>query len=303
MPDATPPGRILRFLRHPWMLFAVKLIVVIAPVALLSVLVHGAHLLAGESAQAVQEIVETPGALLSLALFALYTRRVEGRAVGELKWQGAPLEICGGFLLGMMAISVVLAALAALGLYHIDHFNSWTALLLPLYSCAGAALFEELLFRGVIFRIAEDSLGSYLAITLSAAIFGALHLANPNASLVAAIAIMIEAGIFLSAAYMLTRRLWLPIGVHAGWNFTEGGLWGVAVSGTTQPSLTQATLSGPAWLSGGPFGAEASLPAIIICGTIGVLLLQRVVRRGTLIAPFWRRNGSAVPHTAGAVEP
>ena len=71
-----------------------------------------------------------------------------------------------------------------------------------------------------------------------------------------AIAIMLEAGVLLGSAYFLTRRLWLPIGLHIGWNFTQGGVFGIAVSGHPSSGLLQAVLSGPTWLSGGAFGAN-----------------------------------------------
>jgi hypothetical protein len=109
----------------------------------------------------------------------------------------------------------------------------------------------------------------------------------------AAIAIMVEAGVFLSAAYMLTRRLWLPIGIHAGWNFAQGGIFGVSVSGTGATGILQSTLTGPVWLSGGEFGAEASVVAIAICGTLGIALFFRVRSMNGLIAPYWRRAPAA----------
>jgi membrane protease YdiL (CAAX protease family) len=289
MSEQIALGRVRRLLRHPWALLLVKLILVIAPVVLLVTVVRRGHYVSGP----VQDLVEAPGALLSLALFALYTRHVEGRAVGELTLRRAPRELVLGFAAGMAAISSVIAVLAALGLYRIESFNAWSALLLPLLSAVGAAIFEELLFRGILFRIAEDSLGSWWAIALSALFFGAAHLTNPHATALAAVAVMIEASLFLSAAYMLTRRLWFPIGIHAGWNFTEEGIWGVSVSGTTPHGLTQSYLHGPVWLSGGEFGAEASLVAIVICGSIGVLLIRQVALRGGLVAPFWRRRFSA----------
>ena len=130
-----------------------------------------------------------------------------------------------------------------------------------------------------------------------------MHLdAEPTRDPVDLCVISIEAGIFLCAAYMLTRRLWFPIGIHAGWNFTQEGVWGVSVSGTTPHGLIQATLSGPVWISGGAFGAEASVIAIVICGTMGLLLLRQVARRGGLVAPYWRRRRHDVLRAAGGTD-
>jgi hypothetical protein len=127
-------------------------------------------------------------------------------------------------------------------------------------------------------------------LVISAVVFGFLHLIYPNATLVAAVAIALEAGILLAAAYVLTRRLWLAIGIHFAWNFTQGGIFGVAVSGNQARGLLQSTLTGPELLSGGAFGAEASLFAILVCLAAGVYLLWRAWRKGSFVTPFWRRN-------------
>lgn len=286
-------GRVRRLLRGPWLLLAVKLVVVAAPLALLVNLVHRMWHLPTPIAQ---RFVEAPAALLSLALFALYTRSVEGRRVDELLLRPAPRELLAGFGLGFLAISLTVAVLALLGAYRITGYNPWSAALIPLLSAIGAAIFEELLFRGVMFRIAEDWLGSYWALTLSGLFFGGAHLANPHATPLAAVAIMIEAAVVLCPAYMLKRRLWFPIGIHAGYNFTEEGVWGVANSGTTSHGLVQATMHGPAWLTGGDFGAEASVVGLLIAGAIGLLLLREVARRGAILAPYWSREPRRPAH-------
>jgi uncharacterized protein len=121
-------------------------------------------------------------------------------------------------------------------------------------------------------------------------IFGALHLANPNATLWAGLAIAIEAGIMLAAAYVYTRRLWLPIGIHFAWNFVQGGIYGVSVSGVEAKGLLQSTLSGPALLSGGEFGAEASIFAVIVCLAAGIFFVWKSYTQGKFIKPFWNRS-------------
>jgi hypothetical protein len=141
--------------------------------------------------------------------------------------------------------------------------------------------------RGIVFRILEQSLGSWLALALSAVIFGALHLLNHGATLLNAGAVMLEAGILLAAAYMLTRRLWLCIGIHFAWNFTQGGIFSAAVSGGTTRGLLQAKLVGAEWLTGGAFGVEASAVAVVVCFSAAVLLLIAVKRKGNVRAAFW----------------
>jgi hypothetical protein len=98
---------------------------------------------------------------------------------------------------------------------------------------------------------------------------------------------MLEAGILLAAAYMLTRRLWLCMGLHFAWNFTQGGIFSAAVSGGASHGLLKATLVGPDWLTGGAFGPEASAVAVVVCTTAGLLLLVAADRKGHVIQPAW----------------
>src|SRR5206468_8601734 len=138
-------------------------------------------------------------------------------------------------------------------------------------------------FRGILFRIVEAGLGSWLGLLVSAAVFGLAHLANPGSNVIGAASIIIEAGILLAAAYMFTRRLWLPIGLHFAWNFTEAGIFGADVSGRHIGGLLRSTLTGPAWLTGGAFGPEASVVAVVLCLAVGVAFIVAAVRRGLVV--------------------
>lgn len=228
--------------------------------------------------------------VLGWLAYRAYVRLVERRPGVELGAQGAVRELGAGLVLGGALFGVTIGVLAALGLYTVSGLRPASSMVLPLAISVGAGVIEELLFRGVIFRIVEASLGTWIALAISAALFGAVHLGNPNATWLAAAAIGLEAGIMLAAAYVLTRRLWLPIGIHAAWNFVQGGIFSVAVSGGRSDGLLVASLSGPEWLSGGEFGAEASIVAIVVCTAFGIALLAMAARRGQFIAPFWRRR-------------
>ncbi|HLF69372.1 MAG TPA: CPBP family intramembrane glutamic endopeptidase, partial [Actinomycetota bacterium] len=146
----------------------------------------------------------------------------------------------------------------------------------------------EVLFRGIIFRIMEEGIGSWGAIALSSLIFGGAHLSNPHSSVFAAIAIAVEAGLMLSGAYMLTRDLWMAIGIHWSWNFFEGPVFGTAVSGGDFPVMVRSTMTGPALWTGGSFGPEAGLVAFIIAGSIGGLMIYLAVKKGFTLSPMWR---------------
>ena len=91
---------------------------------------------------------------------------------------------------------------------------------------------------------------------MTSAFFGAAHLANPNASILAAVGIAFEAGVLLGGAYMLTRSLWLPMGIHAAWNFTQGEIFDIPVSGASPHGLLTARLSGSPLLTGNGSGSR-----------------------------------------------
>ena len=120
------------------------------------------------------------------------------------------------------------------------------------------------MFRGILFRWLEEWGGSWVALLLTSAFFGAAHLFNPHASPIAAVGIAFEAGVMLGAAYMLTRSLWMPMGLHAAWNFAQGEIYDIPVSGTPVHGMLVARLNGPPLLTGNGFGLEASLIAIVL---------------------------------------
>jgi hypothetical protein len=211
-----------------------------------------------------------------------FARWVEKRRPAEFGWRRAPLEWASGFLLGVVLLGATLGVLVALDSYRVEAGGSAAALPSGMRLFVPHALFEELLFRALLFKIAEESIGSAAALVLESALFGSLHLVNPGATAIGALAIALEAGILLTAAYMFTRRLWLVWGLHAGWNLTEGTLFGIRVSGTPPPAATvfSAAPTGAAWLTGGVFGIEASPVAVGLCLVAAAVLLGAAVRRG-----------------------
>ena len=223
-------------------------------------------------------------------IYVAYVRVVERRPVAELAPPAAGRELLGGFALGATLFAATMAILDVAGIAHITRGEGWQALAAGLGLAVAAALIEETLMRAIFFRIVEESLGSVIALIASAALFGFLHAFNPGATLVSTAAIALEAGVILAAAYMLTRRLWMAIGLHIAWNFTEGGVFGASVSGHDAHGLLASHFAGPTVLSGGSFGPEASLVAVALCLGAAVALLVLARRRGQLRPPFWSRR-------------
>lgn len=221
-----------------------------------------------------------------------FGRFFEHRRVTDLALKGAALELLMGLAIGAGLFCAVVGVIALLGGYQVIGTQPADVLYPIIGISIVSGVTEEIMLRGLFFRIIEGWLGSWVALVLSAALFGALHLGNPNATLVAGGAIAIEAGVMLAAIYMVTRRLWAAIGLHAAWNFTQGGIFGIPVSGTDVQGILVPRISGPELLTGGDFGAEASLPAMLICTAFGIGLLMLASRRGQVIKPYWARRGS-----------
>ena len=238
--------------------------------------------------------------ILSVLVFAAYLagyRFIERRRPPELAGFTSVKEFFGGLALGVALFSGVIAVLWVLRIYHLQGRGTIAGLGAGALSALFAAVVEETLIRGFLFRILQMIGGTWIAIALSSAFFGAAHGFNPGATVTSSVAIALEAGVLLAAAYVLTGRLWFPMGLHAGWNFSEGSLYGLAVSGfTPKNALTLGTLSGPAILTGGAFGPEASIVAVILCLLVAVLLLRRAAKLHRMEPAMWtRRSALAVP--------
>jgi membrane protease YdiL (CAAX protease family) len=226
---------------------------------------------------------------LVLGAYVLIIRWMERRRAMELDLRPGAVHFLVGGVLGIALMATVYGILWAAGAAVFGSGDGLTHLAGALVATFLAAVFEELLFRAVLFRILEQAFGTSVALVGSALLFGFAHGMNPGATLISDVAIVVEAGLLLGAAYALTRNLWLAIGIHAGWNFTEGSVFGVSVSG--QPataSLFHSMLKGPDLLTGGAFGPEASLIAVAVCGMAALVLGLLVYRRGGWLPPAFR---------------
>ena len=229
-----------------------------------------------------------------------FVHLVERRPAAELSGRGAVRETGAGIAVGAGLQAACVAAVTALGLFQVTGLNPVSVVVPTLAMSVASGYVEEVVFRGVLFRIVEESLGTWIALALTSLLFGFAHISNPNATAFSTFAIAMEAGVLLGAAYVLTRRLWLAVGIHFAWNFTQGGIFGGRVSGLSMDGLLESELSGPMLLSGGEFGLEASVFALTLGTATGVLFLVRAGRRGQFIAPFWRRPRHATPQGRSA---
>jgi membrane protease YdiL (CAAX protease family) len=226
---------------------------------------------------------------------------IERRSVPELAFRHALSEMAAGLVLGFVLFSTLMAILWAMGVFHPTGLGA-TALASGMAMAVTSGILEELLFRGILFRLSSRIVGTWGALLFTSALFGLVHIANPGATWGSSVAIMLEAGALLGAAYAVTGRLWLPIGMHMGWNFTEGSVFGMSVSGFSADSgWLRGSLNGPRLLTGGSFGPEASIVAVLLCLSLAAYLLYRTVRLGRIELPAWSRAASPAAVTLEGV--
>jgi membrane protease YdiL (CAAX protease family) len=304
IPAATPatPGRLRRFWRHPITQLLARIVFFVVVASAIGYLLRLAIQLpkyAGEGAMAAQltETGATPwlrqlrNLLPSILAYWLMVRVLERRKLDEFAPRKAPLHSLTGWLTGMAILCAAAAVLALPGYYSIHGTNPEAPLLAPLLVLGiGAGVGEEIVARGILFRVVEECFGTWFALLFSAALFGLGHIANPNSSGWMALAIAVEAGLLLGMAFAWTRSMWFVIFLHAAWNFTQGPLLGIPVSGIAVTGLLDSTLQGPPVLSGGRFGAEGSLLTVIICVALALRFTRRAISAGRIVRPYWKRR-------------
>lgn len=247
---------------------------------------------AGEPLKAVAHVVAL--AVAGFAIYIGYAYFIEQRPTSELALPGMGRELGTGMLIGVGLYTACVLILIALGIYRVEGLNPLDFLVPAIAMAVSSAVYEELLFRGVVFGSVEAWFGSWAALVVSSLVFGLTHLVNPEGTVEGALFIAVEAGILLAAAYMLTRRLWLSMGFHAAWNYTQSAIFSGIVSGNeASQGLIRSAVQGPELLTGGKFGLESSVLALVLCTTTGIVMLVMAVRRGRIVPPIWKRNAAA----------
>ena len=240
-------------------------------------------------------------ALLSCAaLIVIYwavSRRVERRTVYELNPRRFLPNLAIGCLIGGGLIALSVLGMWITGVYSVECVSpDWNAIARDLFLLSVAAIGEELVFRGVMLRMVEERWGTAVALVLSCLFFGFAHYTNDGATVWSSIAIAVTA--VEATTFIWSRTLWMPIGAHLAWNFVQGDVFGFAVSGNDMGgTILTPAISGPELLTGGAFGAEASIITVVLATTVPVLLLVLAIRKGNYL-PFrcpWKRLAKPAP--------
>jgi membrane protease YdiL (CAAX protease family) len=259
-----------RKLRNGWWIaiFLLSLAVVLVPAIILSSRVRHQLTLADQALMIAAVTI----------LCQLLRRRpvVEVTGQPDIRWLS---QLGAGMAAGALLMAVPALVLTSIGAIRWQFGMFAVApLLTGVETMAAGAIAEELLFRGFLFQRLVDGLGAWPAQLVVAGMFLLTHLNNPGMTGVtrfwAGINIFL-ASILFGLAFLKTRSLAMPIGLHFMANLTQGPILGFGVSGNAEAGLLKPSFSGtPQWLTGGAFGLEASLPGLI-CVAIGLVLLLR----------------------------
>lgn len=226
--------------------------------------------------------------IVLIAAYCVFVRFIERRPVSEFSFVGSAKELAVGFGWSTGLISAVVAVLALMGYYQVGGWNSGFGAMQMLQLHFFVAALEEVLFRGILFRLLENMVGSGIAMVVSTLLFGLAHLGNPGANVVTLSSLVVLSVLF-TLAYLVTLRLWMCMGMHWAWNFVQGGVFDLPVSGTqVWPGALAASAQGPQWASGGAFGLEASLITLGLIALLCIALGRVVWQRQHWMAPPWR---------------
>ena len=246
-------------------------------------LMYGFHQMLVEQTAAVwlRCLVTTASSVAMLVLYALFVRWFERHPAQDLPFPKLAADTGKGFLIGILYFVVVAGVMWLCGIYKVTGTGTDQPELVisAFFLFFGVGVAEEIMFRGVLFRWIDEKWGFPIALAVSALLFGIMHLGQPNATWWSSAAIAIEAGLLLGAAYKWSGTLWLPIDIHWAWNFCQGNVFGFPVSGSDAGvSLIQSAVEGPELLTGGLFGAEASIISVILGLLLSLWFILKIVK-------------------------
>ena len=227
--------------------------------------------------------------LVLVAAYVVYVKVWERRPARELALAGAlRAETLAGLLLGGLLFVAVMAVLAALGAYvpasigTLGELGAITAAMLA-ESRRRERCWKTLVFRLLLLRLLERSFGSAWALAGSSLAFGLAHLGNDGATPLIGVMLGLELGLLFGAAYLLTRRIWLCTAIHLAWNFVQGAVFSIAVSGHAAEGWLRGSLAGPAWLTGGALRCGGGRSSRVVLCLVAAVLLLRAARRSTVL--------------------
>src|SRR5690625_264186 len=283
-PPTAPPrhsrgdDRIGRIARFPltWMAAGILAVAVMSPITTIG----------GEGPWATV-VVPLLVSVVTMRVYRSVMRYVAHRRTPEMAARRSVRDALLGAAIGLGFAAVSVGVVAGLGGYTFtwapDSAPAVAGAVAPVLATAvAAAVTAELIYRGLALQAVERLVGSWIALAVTAALFGLVQLVYPAGGAAGAAAVAVHAGVLLGAAFLWRRSIWFVVALHFAWNAAVG-LLGIPMSGEASPGLLAAEATGPAWLTGGGFGLEASAVPVVVSLLITVPMLAAAHRRGALL--------------------
>jgi membrane protease YdiL (CAAX protease family) len=221
--------------------------------------------------------------ILAIGSYWLFYSKYESRIVTELSTSGLWKKLSAGIITGGGLQCLTILVVYLYGGFRVIAVNPVSSMIIPFTVAFTVAILEEILLRGIVFRITEEKWGSVIALIISGLIFAGLHLVNPHVTVVSIVCITVV-GVLLGAAYMYYRNLWVPIAIHFAWNFTQNGIFGAITSGNEKTSsLLTTQITGSELLTGGQFGPEGSIQAVLFCFIAAAVIIRILYKINKII--------------------
>lgn len=229
------------------------------------------------------------GTILLVFVFRKFIDKKSFVSLGHRFNKTATWDMLAGFFLSGVMVGIFFLILLCSGILDVKEINWHSTELLPfveillLFLGVGVATgySEELGFRGYILQNLVEGIGLKWAVIVSCILYGVMHMLNPNSTILSGLLIAVF-GFLRIYGWLRTGQLWLSIGMHAGWNFFQGPIFGFSISGLKSNHLVKHTLNGPEWLTGGDFGPEASIIVFpVVLFALGVMYFWSVKRKDT----------------------
>jgi uncharacterized protein len=238
--------------------------------------------------QSIDLIGEAAVAMAVLTSYFLLYRKYENRKVLELATVGLFKKVGAGIVVGALLQSLIFYVIYLCGDLQVFYANKFLFVLPYMASVCANSITAEILLIGIIFRITEQKLGTYLALLIFAFLFGIFHMGVPNATLVSLLGIAMHAAFLLGAAYVWSRSLWFPIAIHFAWDFTQSGIYGASVMGKAEStSLLMTKTTGSSFITGGYFGPQGSVESSVFCLIFGMVLIYASQKQQKIKKPYW----------------
>ncbi len=221
--------------------------------------------------------------------YKLYCQVVEKREAVEISPNGAMKHWLVGASVAAILVSLFVLMIDWIGDFTVLEYRGGLQIVSNFLTFGTGSLLQDIVLLCVVFRLLEEIIGTWASLVISLVIFGGVHLANENETLTNVSMLMLSS-LIIVGPFILTRKIYLSWGFHAGWNFMQAGIFGMLNSGIQFNGWIVSQVTGPWWITGIPVGIEGSPISVVIDAAIGIAFIVYASKRGLIVPPKWRRD-------------